>query len=90
MKTLNLFKSIKNISYVTAFACLPLSSACGDTTPQQIIEAYAKDAYLCWASGNVLAYKNIEGKIVVLKSGSVFADKQKGVWDTVNGRNNIY
>lgn len=86
MKTLNLFKSIKNISYVTAFACLPLSSACGDTTPQQIIEAYAKDAYLCWASGNVLAYKNIEGKIVVLKSGSVFADKQKGVWDTVNGR----
>lgn len=85
MNTLNLFKSIKNISYVTAFACLPLSSACG-TEPQEIIEAYANDTNLCFKSGNVLAYKNIEDKTVVLKSGSVFADKQKGVWDTVNGR----
>lgn len=85
MNTPNLFKSIKNISYLTAFACLPLSSAYG-TEPQEIIEAYAKDAYLCWASGNVLAYKNIEGKTVVLKSGKDFAGKQKGVWDTANGR----
>ena len=72
MNTLNLFKSIKNISYVTAFACLPLSSACGEHTPQQIIEAYAKDTDRCFESGNVLAYKNIEGKTVVLKSGSYF------------------
>lgn len=78
MKTLNLFKSIKNISYLTAFACLPLSSAYG-TEPQEIIEAYANDTDLCKnVAGNVLAYKNIKGKTVVLKSGKIFAKEKKG------------
>lgn len=78
METLNLFKSIKNISYLTAFACLSLSSAHSETTPQQIIEAYAEDQPLSLKSGNVLAYKNIEGKTIVLKSGNDFAMAKKG------------
>ena len=80
MKTLNLFKSIKNISYLTALACLLLSSAYGETTPQEIIEAYANDKTLLGTeslAGNVLAYKNIEGKTIVLKSGNDFVDENK-------------
>ena len=80
MNTLNLFKNIKNISYVTAFACLPLPPACGEPTPKEIVEAYAKDKTLLGTeslAGNVLAYKNIEGKTIVLKSGNDFVDENK-------------
>ena len=79
MKVLNLLKSIKNISHLTALACFPLLSVYGETTPQQIIEAYANDKTLCKASGNVLAYKNMEGKTIVLKSGTDFALANKDI-----------
>lgn len=89
MKTLNLFKSIKNISYLTAFTCLPLSSVYGETTPQEIIEAYANDQTLCKASGNVLAYKNINGDTIVLKSGNDFSKYTKGRWELEKGKRTL-
>lgn len=78
MKTLNLLKNIKNTLSLAALACLPLSSVYGaPPTPQEIIEAYANDPALLSNTGNVLAYKNIEGKTVVLKSGKDFARERK-------------
>ena len=88
MKHLNLFRSIKNISYLTAFACLPLSSLQG-TTPREIIEAYAEDQDLAWVSGNVLAYKNINGDTIVLKSGNDFRKRTKGHWELEEGKRTL-